>query len=339
MDGAVNSVRSNPLYWAKKVRHGYERLAQLRGYFGENDFNGGKLGLAYYLMFKAMNNPQLTDTDLSNLVRHWTAAAYGAGIETANVTNAMMEYYNLVLAGSQVISAPNLWSQATSKLDAAYALASDEASRQRLDDLKQHWYHYSLIDDGFAANVSAKDLAWKGQMGYQISSRVDVILGWGNTDLYGDTGYTYGAATSPPTTTWPFHFSTAETAAWWAGVKTHWQTMVGGTKGARMRIISSFVSALALAACGSSTPSAPADPGCALLAKCSDAVLEVQLCPARISVTRCKQIYEEYLRCYAEQHCSGDSAPEPATPSDAGNACTMAAQAWQYCRGGVDAGG
>jgi hypothetical protein len=105
--------------------------------------------------------------------------------------------------------------------------------------------------------------------------------------------------------------------------------------------IASLVSGLALAACGSSgsSSSSTPDPGCGLLAQCPAIALEVRLCPERIVNTRCTQSYEEYLRCYAEHSCSGDASAESSSTPDGGDPCTGAAQQYQYCRSGIDAGG
>lgn len=213
MASAVMRHKGGALDFAKQLRdfHANGRCRDM--FWGESDIGFGCMGISYYLMTKVMWNAQLSDTDLGNLIDQWHQRAYGSGWQK------MREYYDLVRNGTQAVTSPHLWSKALVKIDEAYALVGSEPdAKQRIDELKQWWYHFYFIDTNQrSASVPAfQEFVWKGQMSYQVTQRYNFRDGgFGSVTPYealANSSYPYG----------PARYTAAETAAWWNLVKARW---------------------------------------------------------------------------------------------------------------------
>lgn len=113
-----------------------------------------------------------------------------------------------------------------------------------------------------------------------------------------------------------------------------------GRRVQRAGLVALALGALISAACGQSSNSsagAATSSDCDLLSKCP-LTLEYRLCPTRIVDANCKPTYASYLQCLAKYDCAGDAAAPPASDADGGTSCAAQAQAFQFCRAGVDAG-
>src|SRR6185503_10390372 len=120
-----------------------------------------------------MLTPERPDQGILAAVDHWHERAYGLG------SPAMKVYHDLVLNGVPLAArGTQLWAEAMRKIDDAYAAPGlDPASRQRIDDLKTHWYHYHFVatEQRNGSVVPFREFVWKGQMAYQAYLRQDVF--------------------------------------------------------------------------------------------------------------------------------------------------------------------
>lgn len=197
-------------------------LADLRGTFDggvralafETDFNFGKYGLAYYLMSKVLWNARLTAEELTALRDRWFQRAYGAG------WREMRTYYDFMLVDNYSANAAGTWAQAIRLIDAADAKidpAQQPDCQRRLDDLKQYWYFYYLLDtDRFRSDApELVEFLWKGQMSYMTAMHMVMhrAFGWQTRiDEVVPEGLRKG----------PAHYTPEETALWWRQLHEHW---------------------------------------------------------------------------------------------------------------------
>ena len=178
----------------------------------ETDFNFGRMGLGYYLLSQMLWKPGLTEDELHAIRDRWLQRAFGSGWK------AMKDYYDFLLPENYPVNSPHAWSQAIRFIEAADQKIdpSREPDRQRrLDDLKQFWYYYYLVDSGEdkANSEAMRELFWKGQMSYMNATHMIArsIFGTSKTaeaakDLVGTRA----------------HFTPKETAAWWAKILDRW---------------------------------------------------------------------------------------------------------------------
>jgi len=204
---------------AEVIAADYRRLyaAGYRGVLVEMDFNFGKYGLAYYLTAQMLWNPALTDAELDALRDRWFQRAYGS------VWQEMKTYYNFMLIRNFTINGPNFWAKAIRLIDVAARQldpALEPAAARRLDDLKLFWYYHYLLASGRSKNRETPDemltFLWKAQMAYIVAMHGPVkgIFGGDGTGVGKSVGETLAAG--------PAHYTSAETAVWWADVLDYW---------------------------------------------------------------------------------------------------------------------
>ncbi|MBI1313573.1 hypothetical protein GC176_19960 [bacterium] len=189
--------------------------AGVRALNHEIDFNSGKYGLAYYLLSKVLWNVRQTPDELDALRDRWLQRAYGSGWQE------MKAYYDFLLIDNFPANAPAAWARATRMIEAADAKidpAVEPDEQRRLDDLKQYWYFYYLIDTGAMAAKSPEmiQFLWKGQMSYM-------------TAMHMATRYTFPSGgrrleqlLPEELLKQPAHYSAGETAVWWQKILDHW---------------------------------------------------------------------------------------------------------------------
>ena len=178
----------------------------------ETDFNFGKKGLEYYLYAKMLWNPKLSAQELNVLRDRWLQRAFGAGWET------MRDYYNFMAPENYKINAPNTWAKAIRFIQSADEKIPDGSMEQkRLDDLKQFWYFYYLLDKGQAKPDSAafKEFVWKGQMSYATAMQMV-------TKRFFNTANAVEAA-GAPLNTGRAHYTHEETQEWWNEILENWK--------------------------------------------------------------------------------------------------------------------
>ena len=181
----------------------------------EIDFNSGKYGLAYYLLSNVLWNVEQTPEELDALRDRWLRRAYGAGWQE------MKAYYDFLLIDNFPANAPAGWARATRLIEAADAKidpAVEPDEQRRLDDLKQYWYFYYLIDTGAFSAKSPEmvEFCWKAQMSYM-------------TAMHMATRYTFPSGSRrlndllpEEPLKQPAHYSPEETAVWWQKILEHW---------------------------------------------------------------------------------------------------------------------
>jgi len=190
--------------------------AGIRAVACETDFNFGKYGLAYYLISRLMWNTRLSPTELDAVRDRWLQRAYGPAWQE------MKRYYDFMLADHFTVNAPANWAKAVRLIDAASAKLDpvrEPDARRRLDDLKQYWYFYYLIDSGAMERKTPElvEFLWKGQMSYATAMHMVLKRAFDERSV---------AAVVPAE--WrrgPAHYTTEETAAWWRKVLDHWPTV------------------------------------------------------------------------------------------------------------------
>lgn len=191
--------------------------AGIRAMTCETDFNFGKYGLAYYLWAKLMWNANLSSSELDAIRDRWLQRAYGSA------WREMKTYYDFMLPENFTVNAPANWAKAVRLIDAADRKLDgvrEPDAQRRLDDLKQYWYYYYLVDVGAMEQKSPEllEFLWKGQMSYVTAMHMVLhrAIGW-KTSL---------AAVLPESLRQgPAHYTPAETAAWWSKVLNHWPTI------------------------------------------------------------------------------------------------------------------
>lgn len=181
----------------------------------ETDFNFGKYGLAYFLMSKALWNVNLTADELHAIRNRWLQRAYGSGWQE------MKAYYDFLLIENFQANAPAAWAKAVRLIDAADAKidpVNEPDAQRRLDDLKQYWYFYYLIDTAAMASKSAEmiEFLWKGQMSYMTAMHMATRRTFpeGSRRLY--------ELLPEDLLKEPAHYSKEETANWWTKIRDHW---------------------------------------------------------------------------------------------------------------------
>ena len=92
---------------------------------------------------------------------------------------------------------------------------------RRLDDFKQFWYFYYLLDTGKAVKTSPEmqEFMWKGQMSYISAMYMVGRVGMDGPNL---SALDLIKATNPKLADGPAHYTHEETQAWWRKVMEHW---------------------------------------------------------------------------------------------------------------------
>ena len=120
----------------------------------KTDFNFGKYGLEYYPMSRFLWNADLTPEQLDALRDRWLHRSFGSGWEI------MKQYYDFMLIDQFPVNAPAAWAKAIRYIesaDKAIDPRKEPDAQRRLDDLKQFWYYYYLVDTGRAKKGLARD--------------------------------------------------------------------------------------------------------------------------------------------------------------------------------------
>lgn len=181
----------------------------------ETDFNFGKYGLAYYLMSKVLWNPRLTGEELDGLRDRWLQRAYGAG------WREMKAYYDFMLVDNFSANAAGTWAKAIRLIDAADERidpAVEPECQRRLDDLKQHWYWYYLLDTERATKDAPElvEFLWKGQMSYMTAMHMVAHR------TFGPGGARLESLLPEELRRGPAHYTPEETAVWWRALHERW---------------------------------------------------------------------------------------------------------------------
>lgn len=198
---------------AALVRRQQEHYAAgFRALSVETDFNFGRLGLGYYLLSQVLLNTQLTAAELDAIRDRWLQRAFGSG------WTVMKDYYDFLLTANYPVNSPWAWARAVRFIDAADQLIhpdSEPAAQRRLDDIKQYWYFYFLVDSGQdeASSLAMRELFWKGQMSYANASHMIARRIFQTSSA---------AVAAGNFVSQPAHFTAAETAVWWPRVLAHW---------------------------------------------------------------------------------------------------------------------
>ena len=195
----------------QKVADAYR--AGFRGIGAEMDFNFGRLGLSYYLYTKMFWNPLLTSDELTEIRDRWLQRAYGEGWKE------MQSYYEM-MSPNGFINAPNTWAKAIHLIaDADAKIDPDKelGAQRRLNDLKQYWYFFYLLDTGQTKPASAafKEFVWKGQMSYMTSMNMVVRRLFNTKKVATAIGEEFRNGRA--------HYNAEETDAWWQKTLDHWQ--------------------------------------------------------------------------------------------------------------------
>ncbi len=213
LDGIPARWSAAPASIVKDLKSTYD--AGIRAISCETDFNFGKYGLAYYLMSKALWNAHLTPKELDAIRDRWLQRAFGSG------WRQMKAYYDFMLVDHYSANAPAAWAKAIRHIESADAKidpAAEPDAQRRLDDLKQYWYFYYLIDTGAMAAKSPEmiEFLWKGQMSYMTAMHMAArrTFPQGSRRLYDLLPQELLASAA--------HYSPEETAAWWKRILDHW---------------------------------------------------------------------------------------------------------------------
>lgn len=187
--------------------------AGIRALTYETDFNFGKYGLAYYLMSKVLWNVRTTPEDLHAVRDRWLQRAYGSGWKQ------MKAYYDFLLVDHYPANAPAAWAKAVRFIEAAEAAidpAAEPDARRRLDDLKQYWYFYYLLDTGKAKPDAPEmiEFAWKGQMSYAHAMHMVLNRVWSKRSVADVVPESLRSGSA--------HYTPEETAVWWRKILEHW---------------------------------------------------------------------------------------------------------------------
>lgn len=210
LDGLKPRWDASPQFLATRQKEHYE--AGFRAINMEIDFNFGRLGLGYYLITKLLWNPHLTPAELDAIRDRWLQRAFGSGWQP------MKEYYDYLLLENYPVNSPYAWSQAIRMIEAADKLidpVKEPAAQRRLDDLKQYWYFYYLVETGQnkASSPAMRELLWKGQMSYMNAMHMV------SRRIFGTRKITEAVSEFQNS---PAHFTPAETAQWWGKILEHW---------------------------------------------------------------------------------------------------------------------
>ncbi len=210
LDGLKLPWDASPAFLARRQHEHY--AAGFRALSAETDFNFGRLGLGYYLMSHVLWNTRLTAEELDGLRDRWLQRAFGSGWQP------MKQYYDFVLPANYPVNSPYAWARAIRFIEAADKLIDEvrePAAQRRLDDLKQYWYFYYLVEtqQDKPSSAAMRELMWKGQMSYANASHMIARTIFGTDDP---------AAAAGDFSKGPAHFTSAETAGWWAKLLDHW---------------------------------------------------------------------------------------------------------------------
>jgi len=191
--------------------------AGFRAFSGEADLNFGKMGLFYYLSSKVLWNPRITSEELDRIRDRWFQRSFGP------VWQEMKVYYDFMSPENFRLSSPRNWAKAIRLLDAADRKldGTNEAVRLRIDDLKQFWYFYYLIESGQATpdSTAFRQFMWKGQMSYISPMLTAQVVYFKGGDGYHLAPELAGAEFAAG----PAHYTHEETQAWWKEILEHWQ--------------------------------------------------------------------------------------------------------------------
>jgi len=219
-DHDLKKIRGSRLPAAVHESITAQYTAGFRALTAEVDFNFGKLGLEYYLFTKMLWNPRLTKQELFQIRERWLQRSYGSG------WRVMDEYYDYIAKEKFAVSAPHTWAQAIRKITQADEFIDPQlepAAQRRLDDLKQFWYFYYLLDSGQnkADSGPLREFAWKGQMSYMTA--MHMVTG---RFLKGEANYKgmidVRALVGQELAKGPAHYTPEETQQWWAKVCERW---------------------------------------------------------------------------------------------------------------------
>jgi len=211
LDGIPPNWSAAPGRIVEDLRTSFD--AGIRALTCETDFNFGKYGLAYYLMGRVLWDPGLTAAELDALRDRWLRRAYGSGWEE------MKTYYDFMLVDHYPVNSPAAWAKAIRFIDRAGAAidpAAEPDARRRLDDLKQFWYYYYLLDTGKDRPDSPEmiEFAWKGQMSYANAMHAIVNRVWQSRRVH--------EVVPEDIRSGPAHFTPEETERWWKTLLDHW---------------------------------------------------------------------------------------------------------------------
>ena len=211
LNGIANKRNLSPAAILEEFR-GYLNSG-IRAYTAETDFNFGKFGLGYYLMSRALWNPDLSVEQLDSLRDRWLRRAYGSGWKK------MKQYHDFMLAENFPVNAPGSWAQAVRLIDEASTLTdpdTESAASRRIDDMKQFWYYYYLLDTGQAKpdSPAMTEFAWKGQMSYATAMHMVLKRVWNTRKITEVVGEDLRSG--------PARFSREETDSWWQKILQHW---------------------------------------------------------------------------------------------------------------------
>jgi hypothetical protein len=201
---------ASPAFLVRRQQEHYN--AGFRALSVETDFNFGRLGLGYYLLSQVLLNTQLTAAELETIRDRWLQRAFGSG------WTAMKSYYDFLLTTNYPVNSPWAWARAVRFIEAADQLIdpnTEPAAQRRLDDLKQYWYFYYLVDSrqDQANSPAMRELFWKGQMSYVNASHMIARTIFQTSSAAEAAGNFQGQ---------PAHFTSAETATWWPRVLEYW---------------------------------------------------------------------------------------------------------------------
>jgi hypothetical protein len=214
LDGIPANWSASPARIVEDLRSTYD--AGIRALTYETDFNFGKYGLAYYLMSKVLWNAQLSAEQLDQIRDRWLQRAFGSG------WRELKSYYDLMLIDNLPVNAPAAWAKAIRLIDAADRLvdpSQEPEAQRRIDDLKQYWYYYYLLDANKAGRDSPEllEFTWKGQMSYMNAMHMVLNRGFVERAVRNVAPEAVRQG--------PAHFTPEETARWWSTVLKHWPTV------------------------------------------------------------------------------------------------------------------
>lgn len=213
LDGLPARWSAAPARIVDDLRSAYD--GGMRAMNFETDFNFGKYGLAYYLMSKVLWNARLTVEQLDAIRDRWLQRAFGNGWRD------MKAYYDYMLVENFPANAPGAWAKAIRLIDAADAKidpAAEPDAKRRLDDVKQYWYWYYLLDTDRAKRGVPElvEFLWKGQMSYMTAMHMAVKRTHGNENFRLETVIPESLRNGSA------HYTPEETAAWWKRMLEHW---------------------------------------------------------------------------------------------------------------------
>jgi hypothetical protein len=179
----------------------------------ETDFNNGKYGLGYYLMSKLLWNVNLTVPQLDALRDRWLQRAYGSA------WREMKAYYDFMLPENFPSNSSGTWARAVRLLDAADKKldgSKEPDARRRLDDMKQFWYFYYLLDSGKAKpdDRDMQEFMWKSQMSYVTATDMLIDFFPKANRLPQNAAGDFAKG--------PARYTHEETQQWWAKILAHW---------------------------------------------------------------------------------------------------------------------